>query len=107
MAEDDAAGVSSVETEFSAETFPIEIVKKAAYRMLDRFSADINSESGLIKCRLEFRTPVSKDQARQAVMDLRDEVLDQDLRQIVAEETTPIRNAILAYAFSRTGLQSE
>jgi His-Xaa-Ser system protein HxsD len=99
--------VSSVETEFSAEAFSLETVKKSAYRMLDRFSTDIRAEGTDIRCRLDFRTPVSQEQARKAVMDFRDEVLDQDLRHIVTEETTPMRNAILAYAFSRTGLQRE
>ena len=103
----DASDVSSVETEFSAEAFSLETVKKSAYRMLDRFSADIRAEGAVIRCCLEFRTPVSQEQARKAVMDFRDEVLDQDLRKIVAEETAPMRNAILAYAFSRTGLQRE
>ncbi len=103
----DASDVSSVETEFSAEAFSLETVKKSAYRMLDRFSADIRAEGTVISCRLDFRTPVSKEHARKAVMDFRDEVLDQDLRKIVAEETAPMRNAILAYAFSRTGLQRE
>ncbi len=103
----DASDVSSVETEFSAEAFSLETVKKSAYRMLDRFSADIRAEGTVISCRLDFRTPVSQEQARKAVMDFRDEVLDQDLRKIVAEETAPMRNAILAYAFSRTGLQRE
>ncbi len=99
--------VSSVETEFSAEAFSLETVKKSAYRILDRFSDDIRVEGTVIMCHLEFRTPVSQEQAKNTVMDFRDEVLDQDLRQIVAEETAPMRNAILAYAFSRTGLQRE
>ena len=103
----DASDVSSVETEFSAEAFSLETVKKSAYRMLDRFSADIRAEGTVISCRLDFRIPVSQEHARKAVMDFRDEVLDQDLRHIVAEETAPMRNAILAYAFSRTGLQRE
>jgi hypothetical protein len=32
-------------------------------------------------------------------------VLDQDLRASIARETEPVRNAVLALAFSRTGLQ--
>lgn len=35
----------------------------------------------------------------------KNEVLDQRLREIVAAETFEVRNAILAYAFSKTGLQ--
>ena len=40
-----------------------------------------------------------------AERELRAEVLDQDLRASIARETEPVRNAILALAFSRTGLQ--
>ncbi len=107
MTEAGASVVSSVETEFSAEVFSLGTVKKSAYRMLDQFSTDIRAEGTVIRCRLDFRTPISQKQAQKAVMEFRDEVLDQDLRHIVAEETAPMRNAILAHAFSRTGLQRE
>lgn len=33
------------------------------------------------------------------------EVLDNDLREQIGEETAQIRTAVLAYAFSKTGLQ--
>jgi His-Xaa-Ser system protein HxsD len=36
----------------------------------------------------------------------KNEVLDQDLRQTIANETVTMRNVILAHAFSKTGLQS-
>lgn len=99
--------VSSVEVEFSTAAFSLETIKKAAYRLVAHFSADIRPENTLIKCRLEFRAPVSRADAEEAVRAFRDEVLDQDLRVIIAEETAPIRNATLAYAFSQTKLQSE
>jgi DNA-binding FrmR family transcriptional regulator len=43
--------------------------------------------------------------AEKAVRELQAEVLDQDLRATISRETEPMRNAILALAFSRTGLQ--
>ena len=35
----------------------------------------------------------------------KNEVLDQDLRSIIAKETEATRNAVLAFALSKTGLQ--
>ncbi len=37
----------------------------------------------------------------------RNEVLDQDLRRTIARETASLRNAILAHAFSKTGIQGD
>lgn len=51
--------------------------------------------------------PEPKDEERieGLVAAFRNEVLDQDLRSIIAKETEAIRNAVLAFAFSKTGLQ--
>lgn len=96
---------TNVTTSFDAEVFPLDVVKKAAYRLSDRASFDIWRHKGDIMCRLDFPEPLSHSDAEALVIAFRNEVLDQDLRRIVAEETAPVRNAILAYAFSRTGLQ--
>ncbi|CDX57737.1 hypothetical protein C7U60_19135 [Mesorhizobium plurifarium] len=63
-------------------------------------------ENGFAKCTLHFSKPVSSEQADRAVEALRLEVLDQDLRKVMAEETASVRNAVLALAFSKSGLQS-
>jgi His-Xaa-Ser system protein HxsD len=94
-----------LETQFSSDVYSVDVVKKAAYRMLEHFSCDIQIDAGLIRCRLAPRRALSPDEAETLLSEFRDEVLDQDLRRIVRDETEPARNAILAYAFSKTGLQ--
>jgi His-Xaa-Ser system protein HxsD len=96
-----------VETQFSADVYSVDVVKKAAYRLLEHFSADIQLDGNTIRCRLTFRHALSEEDADKVCRELHDEVLDQDLRRMIGEETAATRNAILAYVFSRTGLQSE
>lgn len=89
---------------FSVAVFALDTIKKAAYRFSDVFSAEIVPAADQTKCVLHFDPSVSEDQREQLVRAFRTEVLDQDLRARVAAETSSVRNAILGYAFSRTGL---
>ena len=107
MAGENANPVSSVNRSFAADTFTLETVKRAAYRFVDRASFDIRTTGDEIVVRLDFAPPIASDEADTLLNEFCNEVLDQDLRRTIAEETAPIRNAILAYAFSRTGLQGE
>jgi His-Xaa-Ser system protein HxsD len=62
--------------------------------------------SGEIECVLHFLPEqMEAEQAKRIVAAFRNEVLDQDLRSVIAKETEAIRNAVLAYALSKTGLQ--
>jgi His-Xaa-Ser system protein HxsD len=79
-------------------------VKKAAYKFIDRFSADISQEGSIIKCALYFESDTSAEFIQNIVADFRKEVLDQDLRESLKSETESVRNLILAHAFSKTGL---
>lgn len=99
--------VDSHSTTFATNVFSLEVIKKAAYRFTDRASFDFRAAEGEIVVRLDFTRPVDAVAAATLVADFRNEVLDQDLRRSISEETAPTRNAILAYAFSRTGLQDE
>lgn len=100
-------GTASVSVTFSAEVFPLDAIKRAAYRFCDRAAVDIVLMEEGFHCTLRFRSPLSSDAAERLADDFRVEVLDQDLRTTVARETEAIRNAVLAYAFSKTGLQEE
>lgn len=79
--------------------------KAAAYRLLGRATVTIQHVDDQILCAFEFPPGTSEVDAQAAVREFKDEVLDQDLRERISEETAPLRNAILAHAFSRTGLQ--
>lgn len=90
---------------FSAAVYSLSAVKAAAYRIAASAAVRIDSVDGEITCTLVFSKPLSAGEAADVVHQLTLEVLDQDLRESIAAETAPVRNAILAHAFSKTGLQ--
>jgi His-Xaa-Ser system protein HxsD len=95
----------SARVSFSSNVFSLETVKKASYRFADVMSADFEVHGDEIACTLHFLSNQSDDDVQRIVGSFRTEVLDQDLRATISAETAPIRNAILAHAFSKTGLQ--
>ena len=96
---------SQIETiRFDARVFSLVAVKKAAYRYLDKFAAEILLEYPEIICILKCTRPLTPMHLTEMLDDFRKEVLDQDLREQIMGETEPIRRLILAHAFSQTGL---
>lgn len=90
---------------FDTEVFSLETLKKAAYKFADRFSVVIAPVEGRsVRVDLIFSGAKAKVDPAVALADFRTEVLDQDLREIVKREAGPLRNLILAHAFSRTSL---
>jgi His-Xaa-Ser system protein HxsD len=90
---------------FDARVYPLVVVKKAAYRFLRTFVAEIVQEGDTWVCTLKFVAPPDAATVERMSRELQAEVLDQDLRASISRETEPVRNAILALAFSRSGLQ--
>jgi len=88
---------------FSSQVYSTETIKKAAYRCSDVLSVDIIPRSGEIECILHFLSEPKEEE--RIVAAFRNEVLDQDLRSVIAKETEATRNAVLAFALSKTGLQ--
>jgi His-Xaa-Ser system protein HxsD len=102
-----ASGHQSIIREsFSSDVYSLEVVKKAAYRFLDRASFDFDINDGRVECAIVLISS-EEDDTETFLNDFRNEILDQDLRQSIAEETQDIRNAILGFALSRTGLQED
>ncbi len=89
---------------FDTNIFTVETVKKAAYRCLDRVTVDFHIDGSILTCLLSFPEGLSETERDLAIRDLKNEVLDQDLRERIKAETAAIRNLILAHAFSKTGL---
>jgi His-Xaa-Ser system protein HxsD len=94
------------EVRFSSRAYDLEIIKKAAYRFSDSCAFEFSFDGDDIICHLLPTTNMLPDATLALQNAFRNEVLDQDLRRIIGEETTSVRNAVLGYAFSRTGLQS-
>ena len=86
-------------------SYRLTAIKKAAYRFADRFTAVLGSpEQDRLPVALRFRTNVSPATAREATRAFFQELLDQELREQIAEETNPVRTLILAHAFSNADL---
>jgi His-Xaa-Ser system protein HxsD len=87
--------------------YTVDAVKKAAYRLLHRFSPKISNEPNGIVCELTFNADVKGIDHEQIVAEFWAELLDQDLRERLGKETAAVRNAILAVAFSPVTCRSE
>lgn len=109
MISENPNGGSILTTDISipSAVYNLDTVKKTAYRFTAEaaFSFDMSGEA--ILCSVSFATPRTEAQIKVFKDAFQIELLDQDLRRVVATETASIRNAVLAYAFSRTGLQDE
>ncbi|QQX86690.1 His-Xaa-Ser system protein HxsD [Cupriavidus necator] len=90
--------------ELDAAVYSLEAVQKAAYRFIDRLTVLISQDQGTVVCEVDLvkgvQTPLGD-----VLANFKRELLDQQLRLQIKRETEPARNLILAYAFSRTGLQ--
>lgn len=88
--------------------YSLEAIKKTAYKFADRASVVI-SPSSESKVVVTFATDksISEDDRKRILNEFSTELLDQDLREIIKRETGPLRNAILAHAFSKTSLADQ
>lgn len=80
-------------------------LKKAAYRLADRCSVVIGvPEETRVAISFTCAGSNGEDAVRDCVRRFFEEAGDYDLRERIANETAPLRNLILAHAFSRTKL---
>ena len=92
---------AEVKLAFEKRLFDHEVIKRALYRFADRCSCEIASDES--HTLVTVRANDSEDPWHLEA-DIRNEVLDQDLRSSIAKETQHVRNLILASAFSKTNL---
>jgi His-Xaa-Ser system protein HxsD len=93
-----------VRLDLDQSVYSLEAVQKAAYRFIDRLTILISQSEGIITCDIDLI--VGCDALLDPVLaDFKRELLDQQLRVQIKKETTDVRNLILSYAFSRSGLQ--
>jgi len=89
--------------ELDPAIYRLSAIKKAAYKFADRFHIQLlTSDSGWIKALLKSKAAVENSKAMAG--DFCNEVLDQELREVVAEDTRLIRDLLLRQAFSATSL---
>lgn len=97
-----------VELAVDLRVYRLAAVKKTSYRFADRFTAILEAPSETsVAVVLTFPNAVTEAYAIESARLFFQELLDQDLREQIAEETAPLRDLILAHAYSRTGLPSD
>lgn len=84
---------------FDANVFSLDTIKRALYRFTDKFSFDIQVVKDTV-ITVQIQSKLQDDWGAR----IKNEVLDQDLRDTLSKETANIRTLILANAFSNTGL---
>jgi His-Xaa-Ser system protein HxsD len=91
--------------ELDQNIYSLEAVQKASYRFIDRLTVLLSyAKDGKLVC--EIDAVASTESMFEAnLSNFKRELLDQQLRKQIKEETESARNLILAYAFSRSGLQ--
>ena len=90
--------------ELDGSVYRLDAVQKAAYRVIDKLTILISQKGSTIVCEIEPIAGVDRP-FDLVIADFKRELLDQQLRSQIKSETESTRNLILAYAFSRSGLQ--
>jgi His-Xaa-Ser system protein HxsD len=88
-----------------ADAYSLAALQKTAYGLANRCSVVVGpAADGGIPVTLHFRPDTTEAQARQVALQFLRDVVDQELRERLAEETRAMRSLLLAHAFSRTNL---
>jgi His-Xaa-Ser system protein HxsD len=85
--------------------YSLEAAQKAAYRFIDRLTVVLSQDDTHVLCDIDA-IPRFQSQLDRVLADFKRELLDQQLRCQIKAETEGVRNLIMAYAFSRSGLQA-
>jgi His-Xaa-Ser system protein HxsD len=95
----------SINAVIDLRLYRLAAVQKAAYRCADRFTAVLETQQDhILQVSLVFRPGTSESEALEGARFFYEELLDQELREQIGEETQAIRALIIAQAFSRTDL---
>ena len=85
--------------------YRVDAVKKAAYRVADKCTIALGiPEHELLPLHVSFHPGTTDEAADEAIRLFHQELLDEDLRATIHEETDALRALILAQAFSRASL---
>ena len=87
---------------FDSAVYRLSAIKKAAHKFGGLFHILVEQRDQVTEVRMKPKAPTASVDA--LIGEFGNEVLDQELRETVAEETTGIRDLLLAQAFSKTSL---
>lgn len=88
---------------FDEAVYCLTAIKKAAYKFSDRCWFSIESQNRRVSVTVDLKDSCPST-LQEVLGEFSNEVLDQDLREHISKETEPLRNLIVAHAFSRTSL---
>ncbi|WP_241758042.1 His-Xaa-Ser system protein HxsD [Myxococcus landrumensis] len=95
----------AVHAVFDLRVYRLAAIQKSAYRFADRCTAVFGSpDADRLPLRFVFAPAVTEQDALETVRLFFQELLDQELREQVGDETRALRALIVAQAFSRTDL---
>ncbi len=83
--------------------YSLTAIKKAAYRLGDRASIHV-AEATPTKVTVQFLAFYKSDFPQGIEQEFIRRLNDEDLREKIAEQTAPLRNLLIAQAFSQTSL---
>ena len=95
----------SISTTIDLTQYRVISVQKAAYRFAAKCTVILGQTTGtILPVTLQFSRQTTEDAALECARAFFQELLDQELREKIGEQTAGVRALILAHAFSRTGL---
>lgn len=95
----------SIRVEIDVRVYRVSAVQKTAYRFADRCTVVMGAVgASSLPVTLAFRPTTSERDAFDVARLFFQDLLDQELREQIAGETSAVRALILAHAFSKTDL---
>jgi His-Xaa-Ser system protein HxsD len=94
---------SGLLAEIDLGIYSVSALLRVAYRFTDRCYLHLQ-KSDREKIEVRFRSKSTVTDIEAIAGEFMNEILDQTLREIVAKESEPVRNLVLAHALSRTSL---
>ncbi|HAT2040430.1 TPA: His-Xaa-Ser system protein HxsD [Legionella pneumophila] len=89
----------------STSTYSLNAIKKVCYQFSSSFSVKLEKiDEENVRILFKFSEPQQREKVELMISNFLQALLDQDLREIIANETEGVRNLILAHAFSKTTL---
>lgn len=92
---------------FDKKCNDLSAIKTAAYKLSDICSIEFSSDEKNYCCRVFMRGKKPSTVSKEFEHTFRSMVLDEELREKISRDTEPMRNLILSYAFSQTGLTED
>lgn len=89
---------------FDLKTVQVISIKKALYKYANFLNGDLSLNGDKLLVTVSFKNDCSQSEQNELISKFKDEVLDQDLREIIKKETEAVRTIILAHVFSKTSL---